>query len=56
MTLTKEDLILIGDLFDQKFDQKLKPVLDRLDRLEYKQDRSEKKNRQLTARYENYGT
>lgn len=59
MALTKDDLILIGDLFDQKFDEKfglkfdeklnqkfdekLKPVFDRLDRLEYKHDRSEKK-------------
>lgn len=55
MSLTKEDLRLIGELFDkkfeenfderfdEKFDEKLKPVYDRLDRLEYKQDRTEKK-------------
>lgn len=43
MALTKEDLSAIGQLMDDKMDGKLKPIIDRLDIMEHKQDRTEKK-------------
>ena len=50
MSLTKEDLQAISQLMDAKFDERLKPINSeiknintRLDVLEHKQDRTEKK-------------
>lgn len=43
MALTKEDLNAISQLMDDKMDGKLKPIIDRLDIMEHKQDRAEKK-------------
>ena len=43
MALTKEDLNAIGQLMDTKLDELLKPINDRLDIIELKQDRTTKK-------------
>lgn len=43
MSLDKEDLQAIGQLMDTKLDERLKPINDRLDIIEHKQDRTEKK-------------
>lgn len=43
MALTKEDLNAIGQLMDTKLDELLKPINDRLDIIELKQDRTAKK-------------
>lgn len=43
MALTKEDLQAISQLMDDKMDGKLKPIIDHLDIMEHKQDRTEKK-------------
>jgi len=43
MTLTNEDLKAISQLLDSKLDDRLKPINDRLDVIELKQDRTSKK-------------
>lgn len=43
MALTNEDLQAIGKLLDSKLDERLKPINDRLDVIELKQDRTSKK-------------
>lgn len=43
MALTKEDLNAIGQLMDTKLGELLKPINDRLDIIELKQDRTTKK-------------
>lgn len=43
MALTKDDLKAISQLFDVKFDERLKPIENRLDIMELKQDRTIKK-------------
>ena len=50
MALTKEDLNAISQLMNKKLDEQLKPINDRLDKMdtrfdiiEHKQDRTEKK-------------
>lgn len=48
MALTKEDLQAIAELIDAKLDAKLKPINDRLEILEIKQDLTHKKLDNLT--------
>lgn len=43
MALTNEDLKAISQLFDEKLDDRLTPIIERLDVIEYKQDRTTKK-------------
>lgn len=43
MALTKEDLNAISQLMDTKLNEQLKPINDRLDVIELKQDRTAKK-------------
>lgn len=43
MALTNEDLKAISQLLDEKLDDRLAPINERLDVIEYKQDRTAKK-------------
>ena len=43
MALTNDDLKAISKLLDSKLDERLKPINDRLDIIELKQDRTSKK-------------
>ena len=53
MTLTKEDIMVIGELFDQKMDEKLQPIYERMGRIEERIDRIEERLDALEERVHN---